>query len=266
MNFIDTHCHLYWKDFSEDLPDVLARSRQAGVRRCIIPATDMKTYAQARDIAAAHAGVYTAVGVHPHDVKDLPEETYARIREHASEPGVVAVGEIGLDYYYDFCPKPQQHAALHRQLEIARETGLPVILHNRESDDDLLSIVLEHQDGSLAGQFHCFSSSVEYAEKVLEAGFHVSFTGNVTFKKSTLDEILAMIPDDRLLIETDSPFMTPVPHRGKRNDPSNIPLIAERFASTRGQSIEHVAAITTRNAELLFRLEATNTEETSGHE
>ncbi|MFZ1731509.1 MAG: TatD family hydrolase [Bacteroidota bacterium] len=261
--FIDTHCHLYWDDFRQDLPQVLAAARAVGVTRMIIPATDFSSFHQACSIADAFEDIFIAVGIHPHDAGKAPQDFADELRRLARHPKVVAIGEIGLDYYYDFCTPAVQHRILHSQLEAARELGLPVILHNRESDDDLVAIVKEHQDGSLRGQFHCFSSDTRYARRVLDAGFHISFTGNVSFKKSTLDPVLSYVPDDRLLIETDSPFMTPVPYRGKRNEPAFIPLIAQRFAATRHQSVSHISRITTRNAEELFHLERKHSNERS---
>lgn len=252
--YIDAHCHLYWDDLRDDLPGVLARARAAGVRRMIVPATDFASFHRARAIAERHDGVYIAAGIHPHEAGTVSFDFADELRRCARHPRVVAIGEIGLDYYYDFTPPAVQKRVLHTQLDIARECGLPVILHNRDSDDDLLAIVREHQDGSLRGHFHCFSSDARYAAAVLDAGFHISFTGNVTFKKSTLDPVLSYVPDDRLLIETDAPFMAPVPHRGKRNEPAFIPLIAQHFARTRHQTPAHIAEITTRNAESLFHL------------
>ena len=250
--YIDTHCHLFWDDFQEDLPQVVARAREAGVTRMLIPSTDFHTFRQSVDIAARFDGISLSVGIHPHDAGKVPEDFIATLRAFAGQARVVAIGEIGLDYYYDHCPRDQQQRVLHAQLEVARDLGLPVILHNRDSDDDLLAIVREHQDGTLRGQFHCFSGDVAFAQAALDAGFHISFTGNVTFKKSELDPVLSSIPDDRLLMETDAPFMTPVPHRGTRNEPAMLPLIARRFAAARQQTVAHVAAITTRNAERLF--------------
>jgi len=254
LRYVDTHCHLFWDSFQDDLSPVFARARAAGVDRLIIPATDFTTFEQAAVIADTFDGVYLAVGIHPHDAGKVAHDFIDALRTYAEHPRVVAIGEIGLDYYYDFCTPAVQQRVLHAQLAVARELELPVILHNRESDEDLLAVVREHQDGTLNGQFHCFSSGAAYALRVLDAGFHLSFTGNVTFKKSMLDPLLSLVPDDRLLIETDAPFMTPVPLRGKRNEPANIPTIAARFAAARHQSLAHVAAITTRNAETLFSL------------
>jgi TatD DNase family protein len=254
--FIDTHAHLYWEDFRDDLSEVIARARAAGVERMIIPATDFASFHEAIRIADTYEGVFVSVGIHPHEAGKVPFDFCDELRTLARHPKVVAIGEIGLDYYYDFCTPAVQHRVLHAQLDAARALGLPVILHNRESDDDLLAAVREHQDGSLRGQFHCFSSDTRYARAVLDAGFHISFTGNVSFKKSSLDPVLSYVPDDRLLIETDAPFMTPVPYRGKRNEPAYIPLIARRFALTRHQAVSHISRITTRNAEDLFHLES----------
>ncbi|MCB2205560.1 TatD family hydrolase [bacterium] len=254
--FIDTHCHLFWDTFQKDLDEVIARARAAGVDRMLIPATDFETFEEARIIAERFDGVYLAVGIHPHDVGEASPDFVQTLRSLAAHPKVVAIGEIGLDYYYDFSTPAVQQKALHAQIEAAIALQLPVILHNRESDDDLLAVLREHQDGSLEGQFHCFSSGPAYARQVLDAGFHLSFTGNVTFKKSVLDPVLSFVPDDRLLIETDAPFMTPVPDRGKRNEPSYIPRIAERYAQARHQSIFHIAAVTTQNAERLYSFSA----------
>lgn len=253
-DFVDTHCHLFWEAFNEDLSAVIDRARAAGVRQMIIPATDFASFELASSIAARHGGVYLAAGIHPHDAGVLPPDFIERLRVLAQHPKVVAIGEIGLDYHYEFTPPHVQHRVLRAQLELAKERDLPVILHNRESDEDLLAIVREHQDGSLRGQFHCFSSGADYALRVLETGFHVSFTGNVTFKKSRLDPVLSLVPDDRLLIETDAPFMTPVPWRGKRNEPSYIPRIAEHYAAARHQTVEHIAAVTGTNARQLFAI------------
>lgn len=254
-NFIDTHCHLFWDSFADDLDAVIHRAQESGITKIIIPATNFETLRQAMTISDRFDHVFVAAGVHPQDAKELPVDYIDQIRQSCLNKKVVAIGEIGLDYYYDYCPKDIQKDVLVHQLDLAKELDLPVILHNRDSDDDLIDIVTSHQDGRLRGQFHCFSSSIEFARKVLNLGFYISFTGNVTYKKSNYDEIIAFIPDDRLLMETDAPFMTPVPCRGKRNEPAYIPYIAARFASARNQSEDYIAQITTRNAESLFKFE-----------
>jgi TatD DNase family protein len=254
MELIDTHCHLYWDSFREDLPDVLARARAAGVTQTLIPATDLGTLQQALDIAAAFAHVYVAAGIHPHDAGAAPADAWESLATLARSPHVVAIGEIGLDYHYDFTPRPQQHAALHAQLALARRLSLPVIIHNRESDEDVLAIVREHQDGALRGQFHCFGFGPDIALRVLDLGFHISFTGNVTYKKTALDDVVRAVPLDRLLLETDAPFMAPVPHRGTRNEPAHLPLTLARIADILGRDAAEVAARTTANARALFGL------------
>jgi TatD DNase family protein len=265
MTLIDTHCHLFWKDFDHDLPEVIDRARDAGIGPIIVPATDLDTMEIAYGIARRFPRVFATAGVHPHDAGKLPADAFERIDAFAANPEIVAIGEIGLDYYYDFCPPAVQQEALHRQLDIAGRHGLPVVIHNREADEDVLAICREHQDGALRGQFHCFSSSRDYAERVLELGFHISFTGNVTYKKSTLADAVAAVPDDRLLLETDAPFMAPTPWRGKRNEPAYLALIAARIAELRGHTADHVAGITTRNAIALFSL-SENQSTHDGHE
>lgn len=253
-SFTDTHCHLFWNSFVDDLEEVIARARASGVNRIIIPSTNFDTLDQALYIAHRFEDMFVAAGIHPQDAKDLPDDYVNRLRSYCSSSKVIAIGEIGLDYHYDYCPKEIQKNVLEHQLELAKELDLPVILHNRDSDNDLINIISSHQDGKLRGQFHCFVGSIEFAKRALDLGFHISFTGKVTYKKSSLDEVIAYIPDDRLMIETDAPFMTPTPHRGKRNEPAYIPLIAERFASARQQNIEHIAEITSVNALRLFRI------------
>lgn len=254
MNMIDTHCHLFWKDFDPDLPEVVERAHAAGVESIIIPATDMQTMTLAAGIAGRFPAVFSTAGIHPHDAGNLPPGALDDLEAFVRGAPVVAIGEIGLDYYYDFCPPATQQEMLHRQIELAQKHRLPIVVHNREADEDVLAICREHQDGTLAGQFHCFSSTVEYAARVLDLGFHISFTGNVTYKKSTLGEAVASIPDDRLLLETDAPFMAPTPFRGKRNEPSYLPAIVLKIAELRGQTPEHICHITTQNAIGLFHL------------
>jgi TatD DNase family protein len=252
--FVDTHCHLFWEDFEDDLDDVLARARAEGVTRVVVPATTLDTMREAEAIAREFADVWFTAGVHPHDAGALPADYLASIERAAGHEKAVAIGEIGLDYYYDFCAPDVQRRVLGEQLDLARRLALPVVIHNREADDDIVEVCRAHQDGSLGGQFHCFSSGADVARRVLDLGFHISFTGNVTFKKVDLDEVIRLVPDDRLLLETDAPFMTPVPFRGKRNEPMHVPRIAAYIAAVRGCSLEHLAAVTTANARRLYKL------------
>ncbi|NOY05194.1 MAG: TatD family hydrolase [Chlorobi bacterium] len=254
MKLVDTHCHLFWESFSDDLPEVIARAKEERVGGMIIPSTNIETFHRARRIASDFPGVFTAIGIHPHDAAGVGDEGMEEVARAAESDEACAVGEIGLDYHYDFCPPEKQREIFARQLEIAKATGLPVIIHNRESTADLLAILREHQDGKLHGQFHCFDRPPDVAEEVLALGFYISFTGNVTFKKSRLDDTVRAVPDDRLLVETDSPFLTPVPFRGKRNEPSYLRFITAKLAEIRGVDTEHIAAVTTRNAETLFHI------------
>ena len=254
MQIVDTHCHLFWESFFDDLPEVIERARNEGVARIIIPSTNLDTYRQSRKIAGNYNGIHTAVGIHPHDATDVGDEELEEIARVAERGEACAIGEIGLDYHYDFCPAEKQREIFARQLEIAKATNLPVIIHNRESTADVLALMREHQDGSLRGQFHCFDRPPDVAKEVLDLGFHISFTGNVTFKNSRLEDTVGAVPDDRLLVETDSPFLTPAPFRGKRNEPSYLRFIVARLAEIRGVDAETVAAVTTRNAESLFHI------------
>ncbi len=252
--FVDTHCHLFWEDFEDDLDAVFARARAEGVTRVVVPATTLETMHQAEAIAREFADAWFTAGVHPHDAGALPADYLATVERAALHEKAVAIGEIGLDYHYDFCTPDVQQRVLGEQLALALRLSLPVVIHNREADDDIIDICRSFQRGALAGQFHCFSSDADVARRVLDLGFHISFTGNVTFKKVDLDEVIRLVPDDRLLLETDAPFMTPVPFRGKRNEPMHIPRIAAYIAGVRGCSVEHLAAVTTANARRLFRL------------
>lgn len=253
---IDTHCHLDVEQFNEDREEVLARAISSGVEHIIIPAIRPSDFQHLLSITNQSPHLSCGLGVHPHNASEFESDTADVIKQLYEEntPKVKALGEIGLDYYYDFAPKSQQQAVFHRQLELAKELNLPVIIHNRDSDEDVLSIVKEHQDEKLRGVFHCFSSSPEYAEKVLDAGFHISFTGNVTYKKSTLAECIQLIPEDRIMIETDSPYMAPVPYRGKRNEPSYVQYIAHKIAEIRSTTVETMIQQTTKNAASLFAI------------
>lgn len=253
---IDTHCHLDVEQFDEDRDEVLARAFASGVEHIIIPAIRPSDFQRVLSLTNSSSSLSCGMGVHPHNANEFENDTADILKQLYSEnkQSVKAIGEIGLDYYYDFVPKSQQQAVFHRQLEVAKELKLPVIIHNRDSDDDVYAIVKEHQDGTLQGVFHCFSSSVEYAEKVLESGFHLSFTGNVTYKKSTLADCIQIIPEDRIMIETDSPYMAPVPYRGKRNEPSYVQHIVHKLAEIRSTTVETMIQQTTKNATSLFAI------------
>jgi TatD DNase family protein len=252
-SLIDTHSHIYVDRFDADRDAMIERAREAGVETIIVPATNPTEFSDAIELAERYQEVKVAIGVHPHhaaEVNDTDIETVERLAgDHA-----VAVGEIGLDYHYDFAPRSVQHDIFRQQLRIAKRLDLPAVIHNRESDDDLLRIIAEEQDGTLQFQLHCFSSGVDVLHRALDLGGMISFTGNITYPKSTLDDVVRAVPDDRIMIETDAPYLTPVPYRGKRNEPAYVSYVAEKLATLRGTSIDAIKQMTTENARRFFKL------------
>jgi TatD DNase family protein len=258
---IDTHCHLNFDSYDDDRAEVIRQAAAAGVTRIIIPGTDETTSREGIELAARFPGVYTAVGMHPNSTANLSTSQLETITALASSPKVIAVGEIGLDYYWDKSPKERQRQAFEAQLELAARLELPVIIHNREASNDVID-VLEDWTRSLPaalrdrpGVLHSFSAPLDIAERGLAAGFYLGFTGPVTFKKADdLRHVAARVPLDRILVETDGPFLTPAPHRGKRNEPAYIPYIVERLAALRRITSEEMGRSTTENALRLFHL------------
>jgi TatD DNase family protein len=256
---IDTHCHLNFEAYHADRSAVIQRAVDAGVSCVINPGTDLTSSQEALDLADQYTGIYAAVGFHPNSTLDFT--SIEPIRKLAGHPRVVAIGEIGLDYYWDKSPKDQQFAAFEAQLTLAAELELPVIIHNRDASDDVLRI-LESWAATLPeslqdrpGVLHSFSAPPEIAVRALAIGFFLGFTGPITFKKA--DELRAVaraVPLDRILVETDGPFLTPVPYRGKRNEPAYIPYIVDRLAHLKQLASEEMGRITTANAERLFQL------------
>ena len=261
MPLIDTHCHLNFDRYAADRAAVIARAAAAGVPRIIIPAIDLPSCQQALALAAAHDGIFAAVGIHPNSTAAFDGRAVTRLREWAAGRKVIAIGEIGLDYYWDKSPKAAQQRALEAQLELARELELPVIIHNREASADLLAILaawlpsLSAAHQQRPGVLHSFSAAPEIAERALTLGFYLGFTGPLTFKKAdALRAVAQSTPRHRLLIETDGPFLTPHPHRGKRNEPAYLPHINRRLAELHSLPPAAMADCTTANAERLFAL------------
>jgi len=257
---IDTHCHLNFNRFDEDRDEIVARATAAGVKRIIIPAIDIETANQALELSEQYDGVFVAVGIHPNDTADFDESLLAQVKNLANHPKVVAIGEIGLDYHWDKSPKEKQFVAFKSQLNLASELELPVIIHNREASEDVMHILedwaqnLPDSINNRPGVLHSFSAPQKIAERVLARGFYLGFTGPITFKKADdLRQIAAIIPNDRILVETDAPFLTPQPYRGKRNEPSYIPYIVEKLAEIKSIGIDEMAVITTENAKRLFQ-------------
>ena len=252
---IDTHAHVQVHQFAADRQSVVAAAFAAGVGRIIVPGVELESSREAVALAETYPGrVFAAVGAHPHDASALTPESLAALRELARSSAVVAIGEIGLDYYRDLSPRDVQRAALVQQFALARDLELPIILHNRESHADMIER-LRHDGQGLRGVFHCFIGDKAMARDALDLGFYLSFAGPVTFPKNTeLAEVAAWAPEDRLLVETDSPYLAPQPFRGKRNEPRHVALVAQRIAELRGLTPEALAEITTRNAAALFNI------------
>lgn len=252
---VDTHAHLTAEQFAGEADAVVARARAAGVERVVTIGTDVDDSRAAVALAARLPGVYASVGIHPHEAAGATPEALAQVAALAREPRVVALGETGLDYHYDRSPRERQREAFLRHLELGRERDLPVVVHSREADADLVAILREAARG-VRGVLHCFAGGPEALEAALEAGWHVSFSGMVTFRKYDGAELLRAVPPDRLLVETDSPYLAPVPHRGRRNEPAYAPLVARGVAALRGEGEEEAFARLAANARAFYRLPA----------
>jgi len=251
---IDTHAHIDTSVYDDDREIVINRAIESGLEAIIIPAIEPAGFDNLIELTKSRDTLYCGIGIHPHNANDVNDGNLDRINELARNPKVCAIGEIGLDYYYDFAPKDIQKEAFRRQIKIAKESELPIIVHNRESDDDLMNILKDEQDGKLKGVLHCFSSTKEFLESAIKLGFHVSFTGNISFKKVDLNDVVKATPLDRLLLETDSPYMTPVPNRGKRNEPAFVKYVAQKIAEIKSIPLDEVIQMTTLNAKRLFKL------------
>ena len=252
----DTHAHLDDERFTYDggQEALIASLPAAGVRLCTCVGSDMRTSAQVVELARRYAFLYAAVGVHPHEAKDFREEDVGTLARYLTqEPKVRALGEIGLDYYYDHSARDVQREVFARQLDLAYELGVPACLHVRDAHGDMLELLRQRRGELPAGVMHCYSGSVESAKEYLDLGFYLSFAGPVTFKNAhKLQEAARFCPADRLLVETDSPYLTPVPLRGKRNEPAFVQYVAEVVAQLRGVSTEELADTAARNACRLF--------------
>ncbi len=254
---VDTHSHVDARQFAADREAVIAAALEAGVGMLVDAGCDLSSSRAAVDLATAYPGqVFAAVGIHPHDASSYSGEALEELRALAGRPGVVAIGETGLDYYRMLSPREQQLHSLEQQLALARALHLPVILHNRDSHADLMSVLREHGQG-LRGVFHCFLGDRQMAETCLAFdGFYLSFAGPLTYRANTaLAEVAAWVPLERVLVETDCPYLTPHPFRGRRNEPRHVALVAAKLAELRGLPLEEVARITTRNARALFGLD-----------
>lgn len=250
----DTHCHLDFPDFADDLAGVVARARAAGVHRMVTISTRVKKAAIYQSLAEKYENVWFSVGTHPHNAAEEPDVTLDEIIRLSQHPKCVAIGEAGLDYHYDKSPRDQQAASFRLQIAAARQTGLPLVIHARAADDDMIAILREEMGkGAFTAILHCFSSGAELARVGVELGLYLSFSGILTFRNSVeIRDIAAHIPLDRLLVETDAPYLAPVPHRGKTNEPAFTAHTANVLADVKGMSLEALAPVLEANTNRIF--------------
>ena len=254
-SLVDSHCHLDFPDFAEELDQVVARAGEAGISHMVTICTHLSRFDGVRAIAERYDNVFCSVGIHPHEAGSEKEVSVDELCELASHPKVVGIGETGLDFYYEHSPRDVQERQFRTHIRAARETGLPLIVHTRDADDETVKVMQdEHaQGGPFPGLIHCFSGGARLAEQALELGFYISFSGIVTFNKAeALREVASGVPRDRLLVETDSPYLAPVPNRGKRNEPAFTAFTAETVAKCQGASRAEIAEATTANFFRLF--------------
>ena len=256
MTLIDTHCHLYLTDFEADRQQVIDRAVADGVEKMYLPAIDSTEFERLLMLEKAFPGrCIPMMGLHPCSVKGNYEDELRLVKDQLRVRRFAAVGEIGLDFYWDVSFTEQQYDAFRRQVDWAGELKLPVVIHSRNSLDECIGVIKEKQNGELTGIFHCFSGSVEQGRKIIDLGFYLGIGGVVTYKNSGLAEVVKNLPLQSMVLETDAPYLTPAPFRGKRNESSYIKYVAQKLAEVKGVSVEEVAAVTTANAENIFRFE-----------
>jgi len=254
---IDSHAHIQGKEYTGEVEAVIARAREAGVGKIIAVggAGDMSSNTEAIALAKTFPDIYATVGMHPHDAKDVGADELKKLKDLVAAPKVVAVGETGLDYYYDHSPREVQRRVFAGFIHLARETGLPIVVHERDAAQDVANLLRADGAGKLRGVIHCFTGNYEAACAYLDLGFYISFTGIITFKNAEpLRDVVRKVPLERIFVETDSPFLTPVPHRGKRNEPAYVRYVAETIANLKDVAPEEVARVTTANVQDLFKL------------
>ena len=250
--FVDTHAHLTYPDLIVKLDEIIKRARDAGVTRIVNIATDLTSSEIVIESAIKYDGVFAAVGIHPQDSANLPADWHQTLRNLLRQKKVVAVGEIGLDYYREYSPKATQQEVFRTQVLIARELGLPLILHDRQAHADLKRILMEI--GYYRGVLHCFSGNADFAREMTDLGFYISFTGNATYGNKKTEAAVQAVSLDKIMLETDAPFLAPAGKRGEINEPANIPLIAGKIAELKNKTLAEIATATTRNAVKFFNL------------
>lgn len=255
FSFIDSHAHLADPVFNDDRTDVLARAREAGASGIVCIGESLAAADRARELAELHEGfVWWTAGVHPHDAAFFDASRDIPALRDALSTGAVAVGECGLDYHYDNSPRDRQIAAFRAQLDLALAANRPVVVHTRDAEPDTAAIVTEAGRSGVTGVLHCYTGSHDLARAALEVGWFISFSGIITFRKWTDDALLRLVPDDRLLVESDAPYLAPAPHRGRRNEPAWVIKVVERLAQTRGTRADLLGAVVSINARTLFAL------------
>jgi TatD DNase family protein len=249
----DTHAHLDDPVYSEDFQEVAARMKLAGISRVTNVGYDLPSSERSVKLTQDCDYIYAAIGIHPHNAEGVTDETWAKLMQLAKKPKVLAWGEIGLDYYRDLSPRSAQKEIFIQQIKLANEAGLPIVIHNRDAHQDVLEIVKTHSP-QYGGIFHCYSGSLEMAKVLLKLGFYLSFAGPITYKNARHTvEVATHVPLERFLVETDSPYLTPEPRRGKRNEPTYVREIVKKLAEIKNLSFEDIASYTMRNAETIFR-------------
>jgi TatD DNase family protein len=254
---IDSHAHIQGKEYAGEVAAVIERARQAGVEKIIAVggAGDMTSNTEAVALAESFPDIYATVGMHPHDAKDVGPEDLAELKELSAHPKVVAVGETGLDYYYSHSPHEVQRRVFAQFIHMARESELPLVVHERDAAKDAAELLRAEGEANLRGVIHCFTGDYQAACKYLDLGFYISFTGIITFKNADrLRAVVRQVPLDRMMVETDSPYLTPVPHRGKRNEPAHVRWVAETIAKVKEVDLETVARVTSENVRDLFAM------------
>jgi TatD DNase family protein len=255
MRLIDSHSHIYAGEFETDLADVIRRAENEGVKRILMPAIDRSTNDQMLAVEASYPGLcLSMMGLHPCSVKENFEEELKNVQQYFEERKFVAVGETGLDFYWDLTYIKQQEKAFQQQIEWALQYDIPVVIHSRNSIDKCIELISKNQNGKLKGVFHCFSGSIEQAREIIDLNFYLGIGGVLTFKKSGLDSVLANLSLEKIILETDSPYLAPVPFRGKRNESSYLKYVVEKLAEVKNMRVEDVAETTTANAENIFQL------------
>ncbi|MDQ2086360.1 TatD family hydrolase [Herbivorax sp. ANBcel31] len=253
--FFDSHAHYDDEKFNEDRREIIKEAFKNGVSYILNASSSRESVPKAVSLADEYENFYAAIGIHPHDAKDMDEEFIEVLEDYAKNKKVVAIGEIGLDYYYDFSPKSIQKNVFERQINLAKDIKLPIIIHDRDAHEDVLNIVKNEKAKEVGGVFHCFSGSVEMAKIVMDNNFYISLGGTVTFKNARKAvEVAEYVPIERLLIETDCPYLAPEPYRGKRNYSGYVKFVAQKIADIKGMELEEVAQKTTDNAKKIFKI------------